>query len=810
VTLTKYFVIITPAMPLDVVLAFRMLTRRAGFTAVAVATLALGIGAPTAIFSVVHAVLLRPLPYRDADRIVRLSLEIHGPGGTPFDLGALPTATALDWGTSSATLSALALFNDSAMTLSSAEGPFRLAGVAATPNLFDLLGASPAIGRAFDPAAHDAREVVLSDATWKRHFNGSPGIVGSSITLDGRPYTVSGVMPGAFAFPTPETAYWVPLLLDPGQGRGMVLPVIARLLPNATLAAAIDEGRRRLGEDADARVRQTIVGRTLQDEMVGNVRRLLWVLMAAVGFVFVIATANIALLLLTRGAARERELSVRLALGAARGRLVRQLFVEGLVLAAIGGAAGLLLSELALQLLVASAPASLPRLHEVRLDGQVLAFTVAVTLATSLAFGVLSAGRTVAIDAIRALAAGGESRLAPAAGPRRRLNLLAATEIALTMVLLVGAGLLIRSFVGLVLVDQGFTPRGAVAMQISLPAARYPNPAARLAFHERLLERLQRVDGVAAAGLITAMPNRQPSGRFDYDPKGVPVVHEPFSQQIVEVRMASEGFLEAMGIPLLAGRTFRAGDAAGAEPVMVISERLARQHFAGVDPIGRTLYSGTGNRRVIGVVGDVKPIAPGPQSAPSAYLPVRQDSSVFRWFASMNIVVRGTDTRAMAAEVRALVLSLDPEMPPFNVRTLDEEVSSLTAGPRFSAMALAMFAGVALVMAAVGVYGVIAYSVGMRTREIGVRIALGASRRQVLRLVIRDGIAVVAGGLVAGLVAATWLARGLTGLLHEVRPADPIALASVGALLTTVGIVAAYLPARRATRVSVLDALRDQ
>jgi predicted permease len=561
--------------------------------------------------------------------------------------------------------------------------------------------------------------------------------------------------------------------------------------------------------NGDAEVPETLFASTLQEQMVGDVRRLLWVLMAAVAFVFVIATSNIALLLLTRGAARERELSIRLALGAGRGRLVRQLVVEGITLAMLGGLAGLLFAGLAMRILVSHAPANVPRLHEATLDAQVLAFMAVVTLLTSLAFGVLSAGRTLAIDPIRALTAGSESRLVSAALPRRRLNILAAGELALTMVLLVGAGLLIRSFVALVLVDQGFTSRGALALQISLPAARYPNPAARLAFHERLLDRLKRMDHVTSAGIITAMPNRQPSGRFAYSATGVPVVHEPFSQQIAEVRMASEGFFEAMGVPILAGRTFRADDTGGAEPVMVISERLARLHFSDRDPIGQMLYSETGNRRVIGVVGDVKPIDPGPQSGPAAYIPFRQDHIVFRWFSGMSIVVRGADTAAIAASVRALVLSLDPGMPPFNVRTLDDEVSSLVAGPRFSATALALFAGVALVMAAVGVYGVMAYTAGQRTREIGVRIALGATRAQVLRLVIRDGVAVVAMGLGAGLVAAVWLARALTGLLHEVTPADPVALASVAVLLASVGLAAAYLPARRATRVSALDALRE-
>jgi predicted permease len=374
----------------------------------------------------------------------------------------------------------------------------------------------------------------------------------------------------------------------------------------------------------------------------------------------------------------------------------------------------------------------------------------------------------------------------------------------------VGAGLLLRSFVGLVLVDQGFEPHGALALQVSLPPARYPSPAARLAFHERLLEQLARAKGVAVAGLATTLPNRQPSGRFAFSAAALPASPDPFSMPIAEVHMVTEGFVEAMGLHLLAGRTFRPDDGPGAENVMLISEQLARKQFPGRNPVGELLYSGTGNRRVIGVVGDVRPAAPGGESQPTAYLPLRQYTDILQWFASINIVVRGADPRGLAASTRALVLSLDPEMPPFNVRGLDEEVSRLVAGPRFSAALLAVFGVVALVMASVGVYGVMAYAVGLRTREIGVRVALGATRAQVLRLMIADGVIVVGVGLVAGLLAAEWLAQTLTGLLHEVTPADPVALGSVAAILASAGMTAAFLPARRATRVNTLDALRDE
>jgi putative ABC transport system permease protein len=790
-------------------LALRLLWRRPGFTAVALITLALGVGAPTAIFSIVQAVLLRPLPYHEPDRIVRFRIEASG-RGAPVAFDALPVTTAIEWGTQSSTLAAMGVFNDTAMTLSSADGPFRLSGITATPNLFDLLGVAPERGRTFDAASKDAHQILLSHDTWQRYFHADAAIVGSSVVFDGVGYLVAGVMPDQFRFPTAEAAFWVPLVLPPGGGRGMLLPAIARLRPGVTLPDVLAEGRRIMGDPANSPMHETLVAQTLQEQMVGDVRRLLWVLMAAVSFVFVIATANIALLLLTRGASREREFSVRLALGAGRARLVRQLFVEGMTLAVLGGAAGLLLAHEALRVLVHIAPAEMPRLQEASLDSQVLIFATLVTLATSVVFGILSAGRTIAIDPIRALArSAGESRLVTGRAPRRRLNLLAAGELALTMVLLVAAGLLLRSFVGLVLVDQGFNPGSALAFRVSLPAARYPSAAARMAFHARLLDRLEHADRIAHVGLITTMPNRQPTGRFDYNPDGPRDFPDPMTMQIAEVRMASEGFFEAMGIPVLAGRTFRSEDTVGSEPVMIISQKLARLHFAGRDPIGKMLYSGTGNRRVVGVVGDVRPAEPGPDPAPSAYVPIRQDFSVLEWLSSVTVVLRGGDPRALSTDVRSLVLSLDPEMPPSGVRTLEDEVSGLVAGPRFSATVLALFAAVALVMAAVGVYGVMAYSAGQRTREIGVRIALGATRGQVLRLMLTEGLVIVAAGLGAGLIFAVWLAKSLTGLLHEVAPADPVALASVAALLLVTGIAAAYVPARRATRVSVLTALRE-
>ena len=792
----------------DIALSFRLLSRQPGFAAVALLTLALGIGAPTAIFSTVHAVLLRPLPYADADRIVRFRIESQSPrGNVSFD--ALPVSEALRWADNTTTIEMMALFNDSARTLTTADGPVRLTGLSATPNLFALLGTLPALGRPFDAATRDVRQIVLSHPTWQRYFASNPGLVGTSIVLDGVPYTVTGVMPEAFAFPTPETAFWVPVLLESGGGRGMLLPAIARMREDANVAGVEAEGQRMLADRDDPRVRQTLLAPTLQEQMVGKYSRVLWVLLAAVALVSVIATVNIALLLLTRGASRAREFSIRLALGAGRGRLVRQLFVEGTTLAVLGGIAGLLVAEFSLKALVSIAPPDLPRLEGAGLNRAVLGFTALLVIVASIVFGVLSAGRVVTVDALRALgAAVAESSLVQTMAPRRRLNVLAAAELALTVVLLVGAGLLLRSFIGLVLVNQGFDSHDALAVQVTLPSSRYPTPDARLAFHERLLERAKTMQGVSYVGITTSMPNRQPTGRFAYDPVGIDPFADHFTLKVCEVRMVSAGFLEAMGVPLIAGRTFTDSDTEGSEQVIVLSQQLARVHFPDRDPIGALLYSQSGNRRVIGVVGDVLPATPDGTNQPGAYLPLRQDKDVLSFAATVTIVARGKGAGIQPATVRSMVSSLDPEMAVFNVRTLSREVAGLVAGPRFSATALGLFAFVALVMAAVGVYGVMAYSAAQRTREIGVRMALGATSAQVLRLVVRDGVIVVAAGLSAGLLLAMWLSRSLTGLLHEVTAADPLALVSVALLLSIIGVIAVLIPARRATRVSALAALR--
>ena len=804
----KSFPALVRELPRDLKFAVRTAARRPAFSATVVLTLALAIGAPTAVFSVVHAVLLRPLPYPEPDRLVRFSMAGQTHRG-PVAFDAMPASTALRWGHESRTLAGMALFNDRALTLSSEAGPFRLTGISATPNLFDLLGVTPLLGRGFDASSRETKVVVLSHDTWERHFGRNAAIVDSTIRLDGERYVVAGVMPRGLAFPSVDTAFWVPLLVDEGGTRGMLLPAVARLAPGANLAAVLQEGAAAIAADGgmggdDLR----LTAETLQDQMVGSVRRLLWVLMTAVTIVFVIGCTNIALLLMTRGTSREREFSIRLALGVSRPRLAAQLVSEVLILAVLGGMAGVLLANVVVTALKRLAPAGIPRLEESSLDANVLVLSVVLIVLTTIVFGVLAAGRGLTSDPARSLGRLGGESLGGGRSHRRPLNALAACQLALTMVLLVAAGLLLRSFVARAVVDQGFRPAGAVAMQVNLPASRYPSPAARVAFHDRLLDRVGQLGGIDAAGFITMMPNRQASARLVFSGTPLPEPFDPMHAPVYETRTASEGFLEAVGVRLIAGRTFTSADREGEEPVAVISQRLAREQFGQRSPVGELLYSGSANYRVVGVVSDVRPAGQDEDPRPAAYLPFRQNEDVFQWFATATLVARGDDLSAVTASLRSLVLSMDSEMPPFNVRTLNDEVSRMVAGPRFSAGAIGVFAVAALVMAALGVYGVMAYTAGLRTREIGVRMALGATRGAVVRLILRDGLLVVGTGLVIGGVAALWLARGLTGLLHEVTPADPVSLSAVGLLLSAVGIVAVFVPAMRATRIAVTEALR--
>jgi predicted permease len=462
--------------------------------------------------------------------------------------------------------------------------------------------------------------------------------------------------------------------------------------------------------------------------------------------------------------------------------------------------------------LVAQAPGAIPRLQDVAIDAPVLLFAAVLTIGCTLVVGILSASRILGLGAARALGTGpAEGRLTGQTSPhRRRLNVLAGAEVALTMVLLVGAGLLLRSFAGLVMTDQGFDAGDTLALQVNLPASRYPSPAARLAFDERLLDAVQHAPGVRAAGLATTLPTRQATGRFAFTSSPeLAAIGDPQQMPIVDVHMVTDGFADAMGLRLIGGRSFARSDTAGAERVMVISEQFAKQQFPKGNAVGQVLFSPSGDRRVIGVVGDVLTAELGAPMKPDVYLPLRQSFDVLQWFSSITMLARGGDSATLAAQLRPIILALDPQSPPYNVRALHADADKVVAGPRFSAAVLSMFAFVALAMACLGVYGVMAYATRLRTREIGVRVAVGATRGQILALVMKQGAGIVAAGIAVGLVAAIGLARVMTGLLHEVTSADTATLVTVALLLGLSGLTATLIPSLRATRIDALKALRE-
>ena len=770
-------------------------------------TLGLGIGGPTAVFSVVHAVLLRPLPYADTDRLVQFRMEVRHPqGDAAFD--ALPASAALQWAGDSNALADLALYNDRALTLVTAAGPERLSGITGTPNLFSVLGVVPSVGAGFDPLTTDPQQIVLSDHVWRQHFGADPAIVDSAVRLDGETFIVRGVMPPDFAFPTRDAAFWVPLVITPGGSRGMLLPAVARLKPGAAVAEVVEEGRRVLREPDDSASEQTLIVRTLHDQLVGPVARVVWVVFVAVALVSVVATANLALLLLVRGAGRAQEFGIRLAMGASPGRLARQLVAEAAVLAIIGGTLGVAMAAALVGVLVRTAPPGVPRLQDIALDVPVLAFALATTVLTTLVFAALSMGRTIAAGARQGFGTG-PGHVVDTSSPRRRMQVLAASEVAVSMVLLVAAGVLLDAFLARALVDHGFNPRDGVAIRVSLAPARYPGIAAREAFQLQLLERLQQAPGIDAVGLITSLPNRQASARFGFNAKSVPQFHDPLTVQIAEVRMATEGFFAAMGMPV-DGREFDRTDAHGSEGVVVISQQLAQLHFPEGGALGKMLFSGAaGSVRVVGVVPDVLP-ADGRAPAPAAYLPLRQHNDVLQWFTAVNVILRGDDAPGMMSAARAAVSAIDGEVPVSGARTLDEEVAGLVAGPRFVASVLTAFAVAALFIAAIGVYGVMAYSTSRRTREVGIRMALGATPAQVTTTMFREGLLVIAAGLFAGGVASTWLSQLLTGVVPEAPPVSASVMALVALVLAGAALVAAYVPTRRATAIAAVDALRHE
>ena len=822
----------------DIRHSLRLLGKQRAFTAVAVATLALGIGANTAIFSVVNAVLLRPLPYPGAERLVRVAeLRPNRPGARAGSF--MTNETFHSWRESSQTLEGLAAYGSRSYTLTGQGEPVRVRGSIVSPAIFPMLRAVPLKGALLDPGTDRPgadRVALLSEAAWERRFGRDQAIVGRAITLDGSQYTIVGVLPASFYFPNRDVEIWTPFVVEPpstrpGERRVMAFPAIARLKDGVAREQAEAEGTTVLQrvpvtrmrppgapgpgpEGADA-PKPTLRLVSLQDEMVAEVRPALYVLIGAVAVVLLIAAANLANLMLVRGAARQRELAVRAAIGAGRGRLLRQLLTESLVLSVAGGAVGVALAWWLMRVLPVIAPGDIPRLDEVSLDLRVLGFACLLSIATGLVFGLLPAWRGARVDVVRAIneagvqATGGFRFLR---GNRLRAVLVVA-ELALALVLLVGAGLLLNSFVRLIDVDPGYDPDNVITAQINLPRTKYPGPAAQRAFFDATLDRLRQIPGVRAIGVTNLLPLTRGNIVLSFEPEGQPPPLQDQEPPRASLRIVSPGFFDAMGIALREGRAIGDEDRAGTTPVVVVNEALARQYFDG-RALGRHLndFLGGGAFEIVGVAGDVRSAGLDSEAQPEAFVSYRQIPDMMTMaFAGFGVTIVGRtegDPLALVAPLRREVLASDPELPLDDVKTMAARLSASVAEPRFYAAIIGTFAALALVLAVVGIYGVLSYTVSQRHREIGVRMALGARRPDIVRLVLRQGLTLVGIGLVLGLAGSVGVTRFLKTLLFGITATDPTTFVGISALVVLVALAACYLPARRATRVDPMQALR--
>jgi predicted permease len=805
----------------------RVLAKSPGFTAVAVVTLALGIGANTAIFSVVNAVLLRPLAYREPERIVTVLHEGQHP---------VSPANFLDFRASSRSFDGAAAAEAWGGALDGGGSPEMVSGLRMGEGLFGLLGVPPLVGRTLQPDDYTAgrdRVLVLSHKLWQRMFGGDPAVVGRQLSLSGESYTVVGVMPPEFQFPpfwSTRAEMWTPLdLSSRAANRGAnSLRVFARLKPGVAMEQARAEAET-ISRQLAAAYPETNAGRSLRvdplnEKVVGNIRPALLVLAAAVAFVLLIACANVACLLLVRTAARQRETAVRVALGATRGRILRQLLAESLLLSLGGALVGVLLAVWGVDWLTSllagnstSFSIRLPRAGEIKVDGAALAFTFAVSVVTGVLFGLAPALAASKPDLTHALKEGGRG----AAGGRRRLReSLVVAELALALVLLVGAGLLISSFVKLQQVDPGFDPKNVLSLTVSLVGApQYVGPS-REAYYRQLTGRLEAVPGVEAVGAINHLPLAGDLWGRSIVIEGRPLP-PPGQREGAAFRVTRPGYFRAMGIALRAGRDFTERDAPDAPGVVIVNETLARLQWPGEDPLGKrlTLDDPRDTSRapqwltVVGVAKAVKQASWTDAPSNEIYLPFQQSGSFYAGrggpFTSMTLVVRtAVEAQSLAATVQEAVRSLDRTLPVSNVVSLEQVVRDTLWQPRFSLQLIGLLAGVALLLAAVGLYGVMAYTVAERTREVGIRLALGAQRGDVLRLVVGQGMKLALAGVGIGLLAALALTRLMTRLLFEVSATDPRTFAAISALLAAVALAACWIPARRAAKTDPMVALR--
>jgi putative ABC transport system permease protein len=802
----------------DVRLALRSLRRAPAYAVAAISALALAIGANTALFSLIESTLLRAAPYPHAEQLLILQERTK-----TFDELSVSLPDFVDWrAQSGAQFSGMAAFHRESFTLTGSGDPDRVSGRMVSSDFFGLLGAKPQLGRFFQPADDAAgaqRTVVLSNSLWQRRFGSDPRVVGQSLQLSSESYTIIGVAaPGFRFFSTQDLFVPIGLWSDQFDDRDTHpgITVVGRLRPGVTIEqarAAMDAVAERLEKQyPKSNTGERASLKTLREIQTEDFRVALLVLWGAVGFVLLIAAANVANLALARATARAPEIAIRTALGASRARLLRELLTESVLLAVIGGALGVLLAYWGLAALLPVVPESL-RLAEVKLNGTVLAFTLGLSVATGLAFGALPALRasTPDLDAMLRESHATDSR------PRRRLrSALVVTEIALALMLLIGAGLLMRSFAKAAGVDLGFQPRGLVAFEVSLPERRYPDGSAEIRFEQELRRRLEALPGVKAVAVtpdVAPFLGNTSTGGFWIDGRERP----PDGKHVMSYRYdATPGFLAAMGGRLLRGRDLRDTDDAG-HPAILVDDAFVRTFFPGDDPIGRQVNfdgatQGIRQAEIVGVYGRMEQSGPGnPDSVQAGMItPFAWNATLGpQWFRGLLVMIRADgDVQPLIGAARRQVLELDPEMPIYGVKTMEAAVREELANRRFSLLLLGLFAGVAVLLAAVGVYGVMSYGVVQRTREIGIRMALGARQQDVLRLVVRDGARLAALGAGLGLCLAAALSRVLRELLYGVSPFDPLSYAGLTIVLASVALLASWLPARRAARVDPNEALR--
>ncbi|MCI0390043.1 MAG: ABC transporter permease [Acidobacteria bacterium] len=792
----------------------RVLLKQPSFTLVAVITLALGIGANTAIFTVVNAVLLRPLPYQEPERIMALWPDRPG---SSFQ-GVSP-AKFVYWRAQSKFFEGIAATQGvgSGINLSGGNEPEFVSGVRVSADFFRVLGVNPAIGRGFTPeedAPGGERVVMLSNALWQRRFNADPEIAGKTVSLNGDNYMVVGVLPEGFRYGD-RTDLLIPMRTNPAsRDEGHNLTVLARLKPGVTQAQAraemklVFEKFRAAYPNMPWRREQGIRVESYLASMTAQIRPMLLILLGAVGFVLLIACANVANLQLTRAAGRRKEMAIRTALGAGGWRIARQLMTEGVLLSLLGGAAGLLIALWGLEALLALMPEGLiPRSAEISFDWRVLAFALATALVNGLLFALAPAGMTLRLDVNTVLK--DESGKGSSGSERGRLqSVLVVSEVALALVLLIGATLLLRTLANLRQVEPGFDPHNVLTFEVATNGERYDTTAEQADYFRRALERIKILPGVEAAAVTSNLPL---SAWLNL---GVGIAGKPDSLRSTEVRMVTADYFDVMKMAVRRGRLFTEADTASTEPVIIVNETYARTVFPGGDPIGQSLTIGDATIcQIIGVVNDVKQFSLSDSAPATVFVPIAQVNDkvmrTARQFVTMKFAVRTkNDPLSLSAAVRHEMLKVDASLPLARVRSLEQIVSRSLASDRFNSLMLGLFAMIGMVLAAVGIYGVISYSVAQRTREIGVRMALGARRRDVLVLVIRQGMLLTSIGVVIGLAGAFALTRVMTRYLFGVSATDPITFAGVAALLAFVSLVACYIPARRATKVDPMVSLR--